>query len=305
MKSSNPIFHLISVLLIFPALAGNLFSKPLMITTTADLASIARAVAGETLTVKSLSSGKDDLHSIEARPSFAVLLSRADVLFVNGAELDLFIGPALESSRNAKIQKGNGAHLDASRWVELRDVSAGGLDRMLGDVHASGNPHYLLNPENGLRVAVRLARELAKLFPAQKEMFQTNFEIFSNQLWRSMEHWRQMASPLRGQGFISYHSDWKYFADFLGMREVMSLEPKPGIPPTPSQLLKVVEAIQAGKIRHLIQATYNENRPGEWVAAKTGIKVSRLASQTGALPEVKNYLDIFEVNLRILLASSD
>ena len=303
--------------------AGAGASEPLrIVATTADIADLARHVAGDRAVVSSICSGSEDPHYLTAKPGFIARARTADLWIAVGLELEsAWELPVLNGSRNRTIQPGTDGYLDLSRSVELLDIPRGPLSRAMGDVHPGGNPHYWLDPLNGRRMAEAIAERLARLRPDWAGEFYANLAAFRNDLDRRMfgaealkgakaetlwkRHargeeiaglggWAARLAPLRGKGLVTYHKSWIYFAHRFGMRVVGELEPKPGIPPTAAHLAELVATMQAEQADLILQEPFYSAKAAERVSAATGARVVVVANSVGGRPEATDYLALMD-----------
>lgn len=288
----------LAFLLIAPGAA-----KPLVIATTQDLAAIATAIAGEELAVEFLAPGTANTHAIELKPSYALRLVKADAVIRNGLALDNWVLSLIENSRNRALVPGAPGHIDASEGCSLLDVPTGAVDRSMGDVHPFGNPHYLLDPANGVVVAHHLAQRFSALFPASAQVIERNLAAFSATYEARKRTWEPLIARLRGVEVVTYHRMWGYFARFSGIVPVAEIEPKPGIPPSASHTRQVVEVMRARGVRIIVRSPFYEAKTPSSIAAQTGARMVTLAPQVGALPEVGDYWSVFDTNLARLIAA--
>ena len=236
------------------------WSAPLrVVATLPSLAAIAQAVGGSQVEVEALTSPRQDPHFADAKPSLIVTLNRADVVLLNGLELEAgWLPPLLVQARNPRIQKGALGHVEAARWVQLLAVPRGPIDRAEGDVHPGGNPHFLLDPRAASRIAEGLGSVLAKLAPAQAATFAHN----ANELVRTLtalteaERGRFARLPAARRNLVGYHDSLRYWTDWLDLRQVATLEPRPGIAPSPQQLASVLTTMKATATRVVVQEAY-------------------------------------------------
>ncbi len=289
----KPYFFLLALALALPAQAERLK----IVTTTSDLAAIAQAVAGDRAEVHSISSGKEDPHMLQAKPSVILLARDADLWIRIG--LDLEIGwepPILDGSRNNRIRIGTPGHLDASEEVQVLDRAQCCITRAMGDVHALGNPHYWLDPLNGRKIAGTIAMRLAELRPADADYFRERAATFQRELDERMSSvWLPAMEPLRGQKIVTYHKSWIYFAHRFGLEVVAELEPKPGVPPTAAHLSEVVGIAQAQGAKIILQEPFYSAKAAERVAAQTGARVVVVANSVGGQPEATDYLALMDL----------
>ena len=293
-----------------------------IVATTTDLAAIARAVAGDEAVVRSITTGKEDPHMLQAKPSVILQARDADLWIRIGMELEIgWEPPILDGSRNVRIRPGMPGHLDASKSALVLDVPETAISRAMGDVHPQGNPHYWLDPLNGRRIAGAIAERLAELRPEAADVFRRNAEAFQRgldermfgrkllenskpeDLWLRVERgedipeaggWLKAMAPLRGQKILTYHKSWIYFAHRFGLEVAGELEPKPGVPPTAAHLAELADLARAQDIRIILQEPFYSTKAAEQVAAKTGARVVVVANSVGGQPEATDYLVLMD-----------
>ena len=268
-----------------------------VVTTLADLKSMTELIGGEKVDVFSIATGFQNPHFVDPKPSYIIKLTKADMFVTIGLDLEAGWSPSLlSSSRNTKIQKGNAGYVDASEGVALMQVPST-LNRSEGDIHIFGNPHYWLDPENGKIIAKNICDGLCRVSPENKMYFETNLKAFNTKIDFKIKEWATKMLPYKGSKIIAYHNEWCYFENRFGLKIVDFLEPKPGIPPSPSQLVKVIGEVKADKIKVIISSPYFTTSSGEVVAKQTGAKAIVLATSVGAFDAIKNYFDLFDYNI--------
>jgi zinc/manganese transport system substrate-binding protein len=275
-----------------------------VVTSTEDLAALAREVGGDRVKVESIARGYQDAHFVEAKPSFLLRLQRADLLIHVGLQLEIgWLPPLITQSRNPRIQVGAPGYLDTSRFAEILDIPVGEVTRAMGDVHPLGNPHYWLDPENGRRIAKAIGTRFMELQPDDAGYFQQRYDDFDRRLRQAEQKWLKQAVPLKGIEVVTYHNSWPNFAKYFGLKVVGYVEPKPGIPPTARHTLNVINLIKSAKVPLILVEPYFDLRTPNSIAAQTGAKVVVLLPSVGGDPEVNDYLQLFEYNLRLLTAA--
>jgi len=266
-----------------------------VVTTTQDLAAIAEAMGGDQVQVQSLTRGTRDPHFASAKPSMIRKVFRADMLLVLGAELEIgWLPPLLQSARNARVQPGNPGYLDLSSVVPLLEKIRSPVSRAMGDVHVNGNPHYWLDPRNGVRMAEAIAIRLGELDPVHKEYYQQRLRDFSQTMDAKLLVWRAALAQLKGTPVIAYHNSFIYLADAFGFRIADEVEPKPGIAPSAASLSALVAQIQNEHIALLIMEPYYERRSASYLNEQTGIRVVILPQSVGSQPDIHTYFDLFD-----------
>lgn len=271
-----------------------------VVSTTPDLAALATTIGGDVVNVKALAKPTEDPHFVDAKPSHIVTLNRADVLIEGGAELELgWLPPLLESARNGKIAAGAPGRIVASQGVRMLEVPAT-FDRSRGDVHALGNPHFLLDPLNARLIAGQITDHLAQVDPANAELFKANLKKFDATLDAKVADWQTQLAPYRGAKIVTYHRDFVYLAERFNLEVVETLEPKPGIAPSPAHLAKVITAMRAKNARVILVQPFQNRKTAETVARQTGAVVLDIAQQPGAIPNTATYFDLMDYIVRML-----
>ena len=288
--------------LLAAAIPGSASAKTLnVMTSTEDMAALAREVGGDRVKVESVARGYQDPHFVEAKPSFLLKLQKADVLVMVGLQLEIgWLPPLITQSRNPRIQVGAAGYLDASRFAEILEIPTGEVTRAMGDVHPLGNPHYWLNPENGRRVAKAIADKFAELQREDAAYFQQHYDDFSRRLDDAEKKWDQEAASLKGVEVITYHNSLPNFAKRFGLKVVGYVEPKPGIPPSPSHTLEVINIIKQEKVPLILVEPYFDLKTPNSIAAQTGAQVLVMLPSVGGVPEVTNYFQLFDYDIRLL-----
>ena len=274
-----------------------------VVTTTPDLAAIAREIGGDAVVVVALAKPTEDPHFVDAKPSHIVTLHRADVLIEGGAELEMgWLPPLLESARNSKIAAGAPGLIVASKGIKMLEVPST-LDRSRGDVHALGNPHFLIDPVNVKIIAQEMADHFAQVDPASAGLFKGNFQKFDANLDAKTTEWQRQLSPYRGAKIVTYHNDFVYLAERFNLDVVATLEPKPGISPSPAHLAKVIETMKGEKARVILVQPYQNRKTAEAVARQTGAVVLDIAQQPGAYKDTATYFQMMDYLVRSLASA--
>lgn len=266
-----------------------------VVTTTEDLAALTQAIGGAAVNVKPLTRGTADPHFAQAKPSMIRDVYQADLLIVVGAELEVGWMPALlQAARNSRVQPGNTGFLDLSTVVTLLDKPAGPVTRDMGDVHAAGNPHYWLDPNNGVLMARAIAQRLIQLDNAHAPEFEQHLASFEQQAHSKIAEWKATLAPLVGKAAIAYHASLVYLANAFAFRIVAQVEPKPGIAPSAAYLSQLIAQIKAQKADVLITEPYYEQRSAKYLAEHAGVRIVVIPQSVGAAPGIKTYFDLFD-----------
>jgi zinc/manganese transport system substrate-binding protein len=268
-----------------------------VVTSLPDLASIATLIGGDQIDAFSIATGFQNPHFVDPKPSYILKLARADVFVTVGLDLEIgWTPPLLNSSRNAKIQKGGDGYCDASIGMHLLQVPVS-ASREQGDIHIYGNPHYWLDPLNGKIIAQNIFAALVRVDPDHRALYEANLKKFDETIDAKTKEWVEKMRPYAGTKVIAYHNEWPYFEQRFGLQIVDFLEPKPGIPPTPSQLLKVINEMKRDQIKIIITSPYFTTESADLVARNTGAKVVTLATSVGASDQIKTYYDLFDYDI--------
>lgn len=274
-----------------------------VVTTTTDLRSITELIGGNRVSVSSIATGYQNPHFVDPKPSYIIGLSNADMFVTVGLDLEIGWSPQLlASSRNTKIQKGAPGYVDASAGIGLLQVPSS-ANRAEGDIHIYGNPHYWLDPLNGKVIARNIANGLERVDPSNKSTYEANLQAFYKKIDDKMREWQSKMAAFKGTKIIAYHNEWVYFETRFGLNIVDFMEPKPGIPPSPSQLVKVIKEINANNIKVIISSPYFTTSSSDVVAKQTGVKELTLATSVGGFESVKNYFDLFDYDINQLIAT--
>lgn len=266
-----------------------------VVTSTEDLAALTQAIGGSAVNVKTLTRGTADPHFAQAKPSMIRDVYQADLLVVVGAELEVGWMPALlQSARNAKVQPGKPGYLDLSTAVTLLNKPVGPVTRDMGDVHVAGNPHYWLDPNNGVLMARAIAQRLSQLDSAHAKDYERELAAFEQQAHNKIAAWKTALAPLAGKAVIAYHTSFVYLANVFGFRIAAEVEPKPGIAPSAAYLAQLIARIKEQQIGVLIMEPYYEQRSAKYLSEQTGVRVAVLPQSVGATPRIKTYFDLFD-----------
>jgi zinc/manganese transport system substrate-binding protein len=282
---------------------GEPAKKLRVVATTPDLAALAREIGGDAVEVVALAKATEDAHFVDAKPSYLVALNRADVLIEGGAELELgWLPPLLDNARNTKIASGAPGRIVASHGIRLLEVPTT-FDRSRGDVHALGNPHFLLDPVNVKTVVANMADHFAQVDPSSAAMFRTNLDRFNRTLDSKLAEWTRQLAPYRGAPIVTYHRDFVYLAHRFNLDILETLESKPGIAPSPAHLATVISAMKARHAGVIIVQPYQNRRTAETVARQTNAIVLDISQQPGAIANTDTYFAMMDNLVRTLAAA--
>jgi zinc/manganese transport system substrate-binding protein len=267
-----------------------------------EWAALTQQLAGNQASIYTATGALQDPHQVQARPSLIAKARSANLLVCTGAELEIGWMPVvLRESGNSAIQPGSSGNFEAAQYVAMLEVPTR-LDRAEGDVHAAGNPHIQTDPRNFLPIAEALSQRLIQLDPANTAYYQQQLATF-NQQWRAaIAKWEKQAAPLKGVPVIAHHKGFPYLNDWLGLKEVAELEPKPGMEPSAAYLGRVLNELQQHPARMVIRAAYQNERPSEWIAERAHIPAVMLPFTVGGTPQATDLFTMFDDTIQRLLA---
>jgi len=269
-----------------------------------EWAALTQELTGDRARVTSATTAMQDPHRIEARPALLAQARRADLVVCTGAELEIGWLPLLQrESGNAKIQAGQPGYFEAAAFVRLIEKPAV-LDRAMGDVHAAGNPHFFLDPRNLLKVGDALAKRLAEIDPAHAAHYAARHKDFTARMQAAIARWEKEAAPLRGVPVVVHHKNWSYLADWLGLKVVADLEPKPGVDPSPAHLGQLTGKLKTQPAKMVLRAAYQSPKASEWISGRTGIKAVMLPYTVGGTDMAGDLFSLFDDTLARLKAGA-
>lgn len=266
-----------------------------VLTTTSDLKSITEYIGGDKVKVESLGDGRRNYHFLEAKPSYMIKAKKANLFIVIGRDLEIGYEPLiLGGSRNPDIQRGKIGYLDASTGIKALEVPEI-VDRSMGDVHPSGNPHYWLDPLNTKIIASNIAGALSRIAKENSSYFEANLENFNGMIDRKMEEWSGKMEIVKDENIATYHKNWIYFAKRFGLNIVCELEPKPGVPPSPGHLKEVVDIIKGEHAKIILNEIYFPRTAADFVSKETGAKVLIVPNSVGGSAGSGDYFSLIDI----------
>ena len=296
-----PKLTLAAALLLAGATAAPAADKLKLVASIPDLADMAKRIGGDLVEVSSIATGVEDIHAVPMKPSFAVMLNRADAVVVVGLEAEhAFMPGLLEAARNPKILPGTPGYIDCSTSIVPLDVPSS-LDRAQGEQHPMGNPHFNLDPVMGKDMARAIADGLARNDPSHEDTYRKNLDIYLAELDAAIARWTREAAPLKGVKLVSYHPDLVYFAVRFGMEPVGTIELKPGVGPTPRHVEELEERMRKDNVRIVVRERHYPAGLAETVAQQTGAKLVELPVMVGGVPEAKDYVSFIDYNVKSML----
>lgn len=265
---------------------------------TEDMAALAREVGGDKVKVDAIARGYQDPHFVEAKPSFILILAKADLLIAVGRELEVsWLPPLVTQSRNARIQPGSPGYLDASQDVRILDVPTGPITRAMGDVHPSGNPHYWLDPGNGRVVARAIKAKLQELDRANAAYYDQRYADFDRRLSEGERRWDAAMAPYKGLKIVTYHRSWTNFADRFKLDVIGYVEPKPGVPPSPQHTIGLIKAMKAQNVKVLLVEPYFDLKTPNSIGRETGAGVLVMPPSVGGEKVITDYIKLFDYDV--------
>ncbi len=271
-----------------------------VVASTTDLKALAEAVGGDLVEVDALARGNQNAHDLEVRPSLMVKVRRADLMVLNGLELDQWAEVVIQGANNPKVIPGAPGRVDASQGILVLEVPTARVDRSMGDVHPVGNPHYTLDPGMAPAMTANILEGLVRVAPQYRATFERNRQAFLGRLDEAMARWTTMMAPFKGKRVIVDHNMWPYFLTRFGLLQANSIEERPGIPPTPGHLTKLIAMMKEEHITVILSAPWSDQKLAERVAQEAGAKVVPVASAVGAAKGTDTYLDMVDYNVKAL-----
>jgi zinc/manganese transport system substrate-binding protein len=295
--------RILSLLALAAAIASPAVAKPLNVfACEPEWGALATEIGGDKVNVYTATSGAQDPHQIQARPSLIAKARSADVAVCTGAELEIGWLPMIaQQSGNAKIAAGGSGLFNATSAVALLEAPAR-LDRADGDVHAAGNPHIQTDPHMMIPVSRAMAQKFAALDPANAQVYATRQADFEKRWTTALAGWNAKAAPLKGVSVAVQHHSWPYLENWLGLIEVTPLEPKPGVPPSSGYLAQVLQKLQATPVKFVIRAAYEDDRPSKFISDKAKIPAVVLPFTIGGTDGAKDLFSLYDDTLNRLLA---
>ena len=262
---------------------------------------LAQELGGDKVSIYSATTALQDPHRIEARPSLIARIRSADLLVCSGSELEIgWIPLLLTQSGNPRIQLGSPGYFEASQYVVKLEIPKV-IDRALGDLHPGGNPHVHTDPRNIAKIAPVLMERMAQLDPANTDSYRSRGKSFLERWQAAIARWEQQAAPLKGVPMVVYHKDFSYFINWTGMREAGSLEPKPGIPPTPSHLADLIDQMKRAPAKVIVYSPYSNPQAAEFLSSRANIPAVMMPFTVGGTDRAKDLFGLFDDTIARLL----
>ena len=270
-------------------------AKVKVVASLPTFAAITKEIGGDKVEAESLAKGYQDPHFVDAKPTYVLKLNKADLLIYNGLELEIgWLPPLITGARNSKILTGALGNLDCSTLIPtILEVPTTKIDRSMGDIHPGGNPHYMLDPRNGIPIAKGIADRLKAIDPENASYYDERLKDFVGRLNAKTKEWDEKLAPYKGTEIVTYHKSWVYFSDWAGFKEVGYIEPKPGIPPSPSYVAELIRRIQQMNVKLVMAESYYPKKTPALIAEKAGASFLVLPSSVDAREGINTYFDLF------------
>lgn len=281
-------------LTIAAGLNDNATAEVNVVTTDTTLAYIAREVGGDKVRVESLSKPTDDPHHVEPTPSMIVRTARAQVVARIGMDLDGWLDSVLEKSGNSQVARGGKGYADCSTNLVVQEIPPAKLDPSMGDIHVYGNPHYLMDPANGILAAGNIAAALIRVDPRNQPYYHDRFVKFGEEIKTHLTDWKKQLAPFKGALVTTYHRSWVYFMSRFGLKEFGTIEPKPGIPPSQGHVNDLVRGMKESKVPVMLIENFRSRRYPDLIASQTGAKAVYVPLAVGAEPGADTYFKLFD-----------
>lgn len=287
-------YQLFIFLLFIISCTSTAYAKFNIVVTTSDLGSLAKEIGKDNVEVTNLAKPTEDPHFVDAKPGFIVKLNKADMLIEGGLQLEIgWLPPLVLSARNQKILPGNPGYIVASAGIHVLEIPTEAT-RAMGDIHPYGNPHYMLDPFNGKIFATQLCGQLCQIDKTNCDYYKENLKNFTKRLDQKLSEWQKALEPFRGTKIVTYHKTFPYLAQRFNLDVVETLEPKPGIPPSPTHLNTLIPMMKNEGVKLIIIEDFREHKIPEFVADRTGAKIVIIPIMVEGLNETNDYVALFD-----------
>lgn len=277
------------ILIITLLLSLSLYAEIRVVTTTAVIYDLVKEVGKEKVKADYICRGDQDPHFLEILPSYMLKLRKADLVFKIGLGLELWLQQLIDGSRNNSLKL-----VDLSTDIEKKEIPTGKIDASQGDVHPNGNPHYWLDPENAKIMAAGICKALSNQSPSNADYFKKNLKEYSQKLDNKIAEWKSKLASSKGKSIITFHKSWIYFTDRFGLKVINQVEPKPGVPPTPSHNAELISDIKKSGIRIILMENYYSDNAPNQLAQITGVKVIKVTNSVYGQPGINSYIQMLD-----------
>jgi ABC-type Zn uptake system ZnuABC Zn-binding protein ZnuA len=275
-----------------------------IVTTATDFADIARAIGGDKVEVHSVMKGPENIHNVLPKPTEMTYLNEADLFVHSGLDTEPWRDNLLLGARNPRVEANKPGNVDMSQGIAIKDAPTGKIDRSMGDVHAYGNPHYTLNPKIAQRMTLTLYLAMAKADPGNAEVYKQNALAYVKKMGEVAKQIRAEFKPYDGLKVMTFHDAWKYFADAIDMDIVGTIEPKPGITPSPAQVQQEIDMMKQRGVKVVICETWDDVKLAQYVADQAGAKMVLLPDHVNGIDGVDTYAKLFEYDTQKLIETA-
>ena len=277
------------ILILMTLVSLQLYAEIKVVATTTNIANLVQVIGGNKVSVDYLCRGDQDPHFLEVLPSYMLKLRNADIVFKIGLDLEKWLPQLIDGSRNDKLEL-----VDLSKDISKKEVPTAKVDASQGDVHPYGNPHYWLDPENAKIMAEEIYNALTDFSSQDADYFKKNLDNFNKEIDSNMKNWTSKLSGLKQKNIITFHKSWIYFTDRFGLNVVDNVEPKPGIPPTPSHDASLIQLIKKDKIKIILMENYYSDSAPNHISESTGIKVVKVPIAVYGIEGVDSYIKLID-----------
>lgn len=272
-----------------------------IVTTAPEFADLARQIGGDKVAVRSVMKGPENVHNVMAKPTEMLALNQADLFAHGGLDSEPWRDTLVKGARNPRILEGKPGNVDMSTGIELKDVPGGRVGRDQGDVHAYGNPHYQLDPVAAQRMTVTLAKAMMAADPGNTELYRANAKKVVEELGEAGKSLKEKLAAHKGLKVVTFHPAWRYFADAFGIEIASTIEPKPGITPSPAQVKQTVDMMKQQGVKLVICETYSDHKLAQYVADQAGARMLVLPDHVNGVKEADSYQSLFRYNVEQIL----
>lgn len=266
-----------------------------VLTSTMNIKSLTKNIAGDQINLESLTKGPQDPHFLSPKPSYMLKARKADLLILAGMDLEIgWLPNIIHGARNPKIQKGQTGYLDTSQFIQALSVPKGKVDRFFGDVHPFGNPHFLLDPLRAIQVSKGIRQKLSELDPENGNHYTQNQKQFEENLKEKIKEWEKRIQNSRVKKIVTYHNSFEYFLNQFQLKLIGLIEPKPGIPPSVKHILNLIEKIKTHQVSCILMSSFYSKKWARKIKQSVPVHIETVAIEVMALKEAKNYISLIE-----------
>ncbi|MCY4513483.1 MAG: metal ABC transporter substrate-binding protein [Bdellovibrionales bacterium] len=283
------------ILFLFFLVGFQVEGKLNVLTTTKNIHSLTKSIAGDRIHLESILKGPQDPHYIAPKPSYMIKARDADLIILAGMELEIgWLPNIIQGARNPRIHQGQSGYLDASQFIQALSVPKGKVDRFFGDIHPFGNPHYLLDPLQAIKVSKGISQKLSELDPKNKDYYVKNQKQFETKIQQKVKEWKGRIQNFGVRKIVTYHSSFEYFLDRFQLNFVGMIEEKSGIPPSAKHILNLIAKMKSSQTSCILVSSFYSNKWAEKIKRTVSVHVETVAIEVKALKEVVDYVSLIE-----------